>query len=24
VRVNPGSDQSPAFSPLTKAVCKRV
>jgi hypothetical protein len=24
VRVNPGSDQSPTFSPLTKIVCKRV
>jgi len=24
VRVDPGSDQSPTFSPLTKVVCKRV
>jgi hypothetical protein len=24
VRVDPGSDQSPTFSPLAKTVCKRV
>jgi hypothetical protein len=24
VRIDPGSDQSPIFSPLTKVVCKRV